>query len=106
LLAATLLAVPVALLYDRVLLLVAIGWLVREARCTGFRTWEKTVLLAVYLASLLDYAVDSAWHIPLGPLISLAVLALAVRRIAGMNTLRPAAGQTAAQSRGFATSAM
>ena len=106
LLAATLLAVPVALLYDRLLLLVAIGWLVREGRSTGFRTWEKTVLLAAYLASLLDYAVDSAWHLPLGPLISVAVLALAVWRIRGVPTLRPVIKATTAQSGGVAASAV
>lgn len=104
LLAATLLAVPVALLYDRLLLLVAIGWLVREARSNGFRSWEKTVLLAAYLGSLLDYTVDSAWHWPLGPVISVAVLALAVRRISGTSILRPASGAT--PSRGIVASAL
>ncbi len=103
LLAATLLAVPVALLYDRLLLLVAIGWLVREGRSTGFRTWEKTVLLAAYLASLVDYAADSAWHLPLGPFITVAVLALAVRRI-GDATMRSPASKSTTQSAGVAAS--
>jgi len=104
LLAATLLAVPVALLYDRLLLLVAIGWLVREGRNTGFRPWEKTVLLAAYLASLVDYAVDSAWHLPLGPLISVAVLALAVQRIHGATVHRAATNAPSAQPSGVAPS--
>jgi hypothetical protein len=95
LLAATMLAVPVALLYDRLLLLAAIGWLVQEARSNGFRPWEKTVLLAAYLGSLLDYAIDSAWHLPLGPLISVAVLGVAVRRVA---LLRRASKATTEQS--------
>jgi alpha-1,2-mannosyltransferase len=81
-LSATLLAVPLALLYDRVLLLVAIGWLVREGREAGFLSWEKTVLLGVYGATLAEYAVGSNWHVPLGPFISLAVLLLALRRSA------------------------
>jgi hypothetical protein len=102
LLSATLLAVPLALLYDKLLLLVAIGWLVREGRKEGFGTWEKTVLLAVYPASLAEYAVGSAWHLPLGPLISCAVLALAVRRIGQATVLRPNAEATTARSRGAA----
>jgi hypothetical protein len=80
LLAATLLAVPLALLYDRLLLLLAIGWLVRDAGRDGFRPWEKTVLLAVFLGSIVEYVIGSEWQLPLGPVISLAVLALAVRR--------------------------
>ena len=81
-LSATLLAVPLALLYDRLLLLVAIGWLVREGREDGFLPWEKTVLLGVYVGTLVEYAVGSNWHVPLGPFISLAVLLMALRRSA------------------------
>jgi alpha-1,2-mannosyltransferase len=88
LLSATLLAVPLALLYDKLLLLVAIGWLVRDARRDGFLPWEKTVLLGVWLGSLAEYAVGSAWHVPLGPLISCAVLLLALRRIERATVVR------------------
>ncbi len=80
LLAATLLAVPLALLYDRLLALVAIAWLVRQARQSGFLPWEKLVLLAIYPAALLVWLAGHAWHVPLGPLISLAMLALCLRR--------------------------
>jgi alpha-1,2-mannosyltransferase len=93
LLSATLLAVPLALLYDRLLLLVAIAWLVREARRDGFLTWEKSVLLAVFLASIFDYAIGSAWRVPFGPAISLAVVALASRRIG--REIRPRAATLA-----------
>jgi alpha-1,2-mannosyltransferase len=89
-LSATLLAVPLALLYDRVLLLVAMGWLVREARENRFLPWEKTVLLGVYVATLMEYAVGSVWHVPLGPFISLAVLLMALRRSArAVSEFRP-----------------
>jgi hypothetical protein len=81
LLSATLLAVPLALLYDRLLLLVAIAWLVREGRRDGFLPWEKFVLLAVFLVSIFDYAIGSAWRFPLGPAITLAILVIVVRRI-------------------------
>ena len=104
LLAATLLAVPLALLYDKLLLLVAIGWLVRDARCHGFLAWEKTMLLLVFLASLGEYAIGSAWALPLGPVGSLAVLWLGVRRVArgaaprGFPTLSPDYRTTAPRS--------
>lgn len=100
LLSATLLAVPLALLYDRLLLLLAMGWLVREARRNGFRPWEKTVLLAVYLGSLAEYAVGSAWHLPLGPVLSFAILLLASRRIERATVGRPGAEATNPRARG------
>jgi len=92
LLSATLLAVPLALLYDRLLLLLAIGWLVREGRRTGFLPWEKTVLLGVYLASIGEYAIVSALDVPLGPAISLTALLLSVRRFAGARMVGQTAG--------------
>jgi alpha-1,2-mannosyltransferase len=82
LLGATLLAVPVALLYDRLLLLVAIGWLVREGRKNGFLNWEKSMLAAIWPASIATYTIGSLWHVPLGPVITFVVLGLTVRRIA------------------------
>lgn len=81
LLSATLLAVPLALLYDKLLALVAIAWLIREARQTGFLPWEKLVLLATYPISLLTWSVGSQWHMPLGPLVSFAVLVMCLRRV-------------------------
>ena len=81
LLAATMLAVPLALLYDKLLLLVAIGWLVRDGRREGFLSWETLGLVSIWLVSVAEYAIGSAWHVPLGPLISFAVLLLTLRRI-------------------------
>jgi hypothetical protein len=81
LLAATLLSVPLALVYDQLLLLVAIAWLVRDARETGFMPWEKILLLGCYAASLLIWIVGRAWQIPIGPFISAVVLSLCLRRI-------------------------
>lgn len=80
LLSATLLAVPMAILYDKMLLLVAIAWLARESRETGFSAGDKAILAGVYLISLLEYPVGAAWQVPLGPVATLAVLALAARR--------------------------
>ncbi len=88
LLAATLLAVPLALVYDELLGLVAIGWLVREAREQGFLPWEKFLLAAAYPLSLLTWTVGTAWHVPLGPLISVTILSLCLRRVRRALTLR------------------
>ena len=81
LLAATLLAVPLVLLYDKLLALVAIGWLLREARETGFLPWEKLVLLCVYPMSLVAWLVGQGFHVPVGPIVSCAVLVLCLRRV-------------------------
>jgi alpha-1,2-mannosyltransferase len=81
LLVATLLAIPLALIYDQLVALLAIGWLLREAREAGFLAWEKLVLLTVYPLSLLTVLAGMAQHWPFGPLVSLVVLALCIRRI-------------------------
>ncbi len=89
LLAATLLAVPLALLYDKLLLLVAIGWLLREAHAHGFLPWEKLVLLLAWPASLVTWVVGAGLHVPLGPAISGAVLMLCIRRVWLVLAARP-----------------
>jgi len=80
LLTATLLAVPLALLYDKLILLVAICWLVREAESQRWLPWEKLVLLAVWPVSVVSWPIGDGFHVPLGPLVTVAVLALCVRR--------------------------
>jgi hypothetical protein len=104
LLSATLLAVPLALLYDKLLLLVAIGWLVRDARKNGFLPWEKTVLLAVWVGSMAEYGIGSAWSLPLGPAISLAILLLTLRRTERVMVVQPASA-TVGQLEGLPASA-
>jgi hypothetical protein len=81
LLAATLLAVPVVLIYDQLIALVAMGWLVREGREQGFMPWEKILLFALYPLTLLTWSIGTAWHTPLGPLVSLLILILCLRRL-------------------------
>ncbi len=80
LVSATLLAVPVALLYDQLLLLIAIGWLLREARQTGLLTWEPIVLLAIYPLALVSLPLGQSTHIPLGLMVTVAVLGVCLRR--------------------------
>ena len=79
--AATLLAVPVVLLYDFMLAAVAAAFLVRAARRTGFLPWEKAALVLVFVLPLLTLGVGQGWHVPVGPLASLLLLAMTLARV-------------------------
>jgi hypothetical protein len=74
------LSIPLALVYDLMLLTVAIGWLVRAGRSTGFLPWEKLALLFCFLVPLVSRHLAQATHIPLAPLASAALLALCLVR--------------------------
>ena len=76
--AATLVAIPVVLFYDLVLGAVAGAWLLRAGRDDGFLPWQKLALAMLYLMPLVARHVAIRWHLPLGPLSTLALLALAV----------------------------
>ncbi|HXT78902.1 MAG TPA: glycosyltransferase family 87 protein [Acetobacteraceae bacterium] len=80
LLTTTLLAVPVALIYDQLLLIVAAGWLTREARATGYLPWERLCLIAIYPMALLAWPIGTAWHVPLGCAGPAVILLLCLRR--------------------------
>ena len=79
LIAGTLLSVPVALVYDLLLISVCIAWLVRHARKSGFLAWEKLLLALLYLISLISLFVGVALQVPIGPLAPAIVLMLCVR---------------------------
>jgi alpha-1,2-mannosyltransferase len=72
--------VPVVLMYDLMLITVAIGWLVRVARRTGFLPWEKLVLFFCFLVPLVCRHLGEATHIPIGPLAPAALLAICLAR--------------------------
>ncbi|MGE0222582.1 MAG: glycosyltransferase family 87 protein [Acetobacteraceae bacterium] len=92
LLTATLLAVPLALLYDQMLLLLAAGWMVRQARTDGFLPWEKAALFALYPLALLLWPVGAALYLPLGVPLSLLVLSLCLRRVWPLRAQTPTRG--------------
>ncbi len=81
LLVATLLAVPLSLVYDQLLLLVAMAWILRDANETGFLPWERLILVAVWPLSLMTWIIGSSWHIPLAPLTHLLILGMGLRRV-------------------------
>jgi hypothetical protein len=87
LLAATLLAVPLALLYDLMLLLLALAFLLRASLLpargrAGFLPWEKTLAAAIWLSPLGVVSLGMGLGLPIGPLAPAAMLVLALRRAA------------------------
>ena len=78
--AATLIAVPVALIYDFLLAGIAMAWLIRAGSKSGFLTWEKTTLATVFIVPLLSRSFGTGTHVPLAQVALIALLALIVRR--------------------------
>lgn len=97
LVAATLVAVPLALFYDLVLAGVAAAWLLRGSGRYRLAEWEKLGLVGLYVLSLNPRGIAADWHLPVGPLIATALMALV-----GAIALR---GGSPADSRPFGASA-
>ncbi len=76
LLAGTMVALPVVLVYDQMITLVALAWLAREVRLSGPLPWEKLVLAAAYLLPLVGFPLSLIWSVPLAPLAAAMLLAL------------------------------
>jgi alpha-1,2-mannosyltransferase len=83
LLAATLLAVPVLLLYDLTLLAVAGAWLLAPAHERGRRPGEVPTLIAGYVTPLICRPIGLGLHLGVAPLAAAALLVAAVRRGCG-----------------------
>jgi hypothetical protein len=80
LLAGTMTALPVVLLYDQMITLVALTWLAREGRSRGFLPWEKATLAAAYLLAIVSFPLAMIFGLPLAPLPAALLLALCVVR--------------------------
>jgi alpha-1,2-mannosyltransferase len=76
--AATLLAVPVALVYDLMLATIAAAWLARDEG--GLSAWENTTMAGLMILALDPRDIAEAWHVPVAPFVAVAVLALAAMR--------------------------
>ena len=76
LVAATLVAVPLALFYDLVLAGVAAAWLLRGEGNYRLPEWGKLALAVLYVLSLDPRGIAAEWHLPVGPLIAVALVAL------------------------------
>ncbi len=77
---ATLLASPHTLDYDLMLLGPAIAFMVSAGYNQGFRRYEVSLLAGAWVTPLLARSVAGAMAVPLGLLVTLALLALALRR--------------------------
>jgi hypothetical protein len=92
LIAATLVAVPVMLLYDLMLALLAMTWLVRAARRTGFLPWEKMTFVVLFFAALVTLSAGRYLHLPLALIGDVALLAvIAVRALGETGQRQPSA---------------
>ena len=76
LVSATLVAVPVALFYDLMLASIAGLWLIRADGPYRLPDWGKIALAALAVLALNPRGAAEVWHVPIGSLISLSLLAL------------------------------
>jgi Glycosyltransferase family 87 len=91
--AATLVAIPVVLIYDLMLAAVAAAWLVRDP--AGLANGDKAALTALFVLAIIPPGLSEAWHFPSAPILALALLALiavrALRSASRANPVAPAA---------------
>lgn len=76
--AATLVAIPVALVYDLMLAAVAAAWLTRDEG--GLSAWETATIGFLIILTFDPRDIAEAWHVPVAPFVAVAVLALAAMR--------------------------
>ncbi len=80
LIAGTMLAVPVILIYDLLPAAVCFAWMARDVRQTGWLTWEKCLIVVSFAIALSSRSLAIATHIPTGPVVAMGLLASAWRR--------------------------
>jgi alpha-1,2-mannosyltransferase len=80
LVAATMIALPVILFYDLTLAGVAIAWILRDARTTGYHPWEKITLVLVFCAPMMAISAAFSLKWPIGLIATGLLFVLAVRR--------------------------
>ena len=78
--AGTLVAAPLALLYDLMLGAVAAAWLIRDRDAPAAAAWETIALAALYLVPLDGRSLGERWRVPVFPLVALALFALVAAR--------------------------
>lgn len=81
---ASLLVTPYILDYDLVALALPVAWIAACGMEKGFRPWEKTLLMAVFLLPLLSRSLGML-YLPPGPFVMMLLLVMSLRRIAYRN---------------------
>src|SRR5262249_657818 len=86
--AATLVAIPVVLIYDLMLAAIAAAWLLRDE--DGLSARETVALASLFILKLDRCGIAEAWHVPVAPLAAAGMVALvAVHAFrAGASTVR------------------
>jgi alpha-1,2-mannosyltransferase len=79
--AATLVAIPVILIYDLTLAVVAAAWLVRAGGTNGLPAWERVALAGSFLMLLDPRDLAEVSHIPVAPLIAVALIVAVATRV-------------------------
>eukprot|EP01042_Synura_sphagnicola_P023020 gene23020-29346_t len=82
--------------YDLLICALPMGWLILTGAKSGFRPWEKLVLVLVFLLPLFSRKLAQLYHLPIAPLILLALLAVIMSRL-----FSNAAGKSSAIVRDF-----
>jgi alpha-1,2-mannosyltransferase len=82
--AATLVAIPVVLIYDLMLAVVASAWLVRNP--AGLPDLERAVLAALFLLSMAPPGLAEAWHFPFYPIVAAGLVVLVIARALDPNS--------------------
>ena len=81
LVAASMLCTPHLMDYDLACLGLPLAWVVSRAQCNGWRPWEKSVALAVFVAPLVLRMINVHLGLPLAPFLLAALLAIVFARI-------------------------
>ena len=81
--AATLVAIPVILIYDLTLAGVAAAWLLRGRGSNELPIWEKAALAGSFLLLVDPRDLAEVSHVPIAPLVALALLVVVATRIFG-----------------------
>ena len=77
---ATLVALPLSLLYDLMLGAIAAAWLIRDRASVAARGWEMGALIGLSLVLLDGRYLTETWHLPVFPLVAVALFAIATGR--------------------------
>jgi len=79
--AATLVAIPVILIYDLMLAAVAVVWLVSARNGDELRVWEKVALAGSFLLLLDPRDFAEVSHVPVAPLVAVALIVAVATRV-------------------------
>ena len=79
--AATLVAIPVILIYDLMLAAVAVVWLVSARNGDELRVWEKVALAGSFLLLLDPRDFAEVSHVPVAPLVGVALVVAVATRV-------------------------